>query len=62
MTLGHQACAHGYKVSYNNTQKLLMKTKMARTEGTIINLFESLSKTALLIIDDFGLTHLEHLQ
>lgn len=60
--LGHQACAQGYKVSYYNTQKLLMKTKMARAEGTIINLFESISKTALLIIDDFGLTHLEHQQ
>lgn len=60
--LGHQACAQGYKVAYYNTQKLLMKTKMARAEGTIIKLLESISKTALLIIDDFGLTHLEHQQ
>lgn len=60
--LGHQACAQGYKVAYYNTQKLLMRTKMARAEGTIIKLFESISKTALLIIDDFGLTHLEHQQ
>jgi DNA replication protein DnaC len=60
--LGHQACAQGYKVAYYNTQKLLMRTKMARAEGTIIKLLESISKTALLIIDDFGLTHLEHQQ
>lgn len=60
--LGYQACAQGYKVAYFNTQKLLMKTKMARAEGTIIKLLESISKTALLIIDDFGLTHLEHQQ
>jgi DNA replication protein DnaC len=60
--LGHQACAQGYKVAYFNTQKLLMKTKMSRAEGTIFKLFENLSKTKLLILDDFGLTHLEHQQ
>ncbi len=60
--LGHQACAQGYKVAYFNTQKLLMKTKMSRAEGTIFKLFESLSKTKLLILDDFGLTHLEQQQ
>ena len=56
--LGHQACAQGYKVAYFNTQKLLMKTKMSRAEGTIFKLFDNISKAALLIIDDFGLTHL----
>lgn len=56
--LGHQACAQGYKVAYFNTQKLLMKTKMSRAEGTIFKLFDGLSKAALLIIDDFGFTHL----
>jgi len=60
--LGHQACAQGYKVVYFNTQKLLMKTKMSRAQGTIIKLFEDISKAALLILDDFGLTHLEHQQ
>jgi DNA replication protein DnaC len=60
--LGHQACAQGYKVAYFNTQKLLMKTKMSRAEGTIFKLFENLSKTKLLILDDFGLTHLEQQQ
>jgi DNA replication protein DnaC len=59
---GHQACAQGYKVVYFNTQKLLMKTKMSRAEGTIFKLFEDISKAALLILDDFGLTHLEHQQ
>lgn len=60
--LGHHACAQGHKVAYFNIQKLLMKTKMARAEGTIFKLFESLSKTKLLILDDFGLTHLEQQQ
>jgi DNA replication protein DnaC len=60
--LGHQACAQGYKVAYFNVQKLLLKTKISRIEGTIMKFFESISKTDLLILDDFGLTHLEQQQ
>ncbi|MBI9067270.1 MAG: IS21-like element helper ATPase IstB [Salinivirgaceae bacterium] len=60
--LGHHACAQGYKVAYYNIQKLLLKTKMARIEGTIYKLFEKLSKTNLLILDDFGLINLEKQQ
>ncbi len=60
--LGHQACAQGYKEAYYNTQKLLLKTKISRIEGTIVRLFELLAKTDLLILDDFGLTHLEQQQ
>lgn len=60
--LGHQACAQGYKVAYHNVQKLLLRTKIARIEGTIFKFFESISKTDLLILDDFGLTHLEQQQ
>jgi DNA replication protein DnaC len=57
--LGHQACAQGHSVAYFNIAKLLLKTKMARVDGTLIKFFEKLSKTRLLILDDFGLTHLE---
>jgi len=61
-SLGHQACAQGYRVAYYNFQKLLMKTKIARKEGTIYKFFETASKTDLLIIDDFGLSHLDQQQ
>lgn len=60
--LGHQACMQGCKVAYFNLQKLLLRTKMARLEGTINKLFAKLAKTDLLIIDDFGLTYLEQHQ
>jgi len=60
--LGHQACSQGYKVAYFNVQKLLLKTKMSRIDGTIYKLLEKISKTELLILDDFGLTHLEQQQ
>lgn len=57
--LGHQACAMGYKVSYYNVQKLMMKTKIARADGSVGKLFEKIAKSQLLILDDFGLTHLD---
>jgi DNA replication protein DnaC len=60
--LGHHACSQGHKVVYYNLQKLLIKTKMARIDGSVYKLFEQLSKTDLLIMDDFGLTHLEKQQ
>ena len=59
---GHQACAQGYKVAYYNVHKLLIKTKMARLDGTIFKCFDQLAKTELLILDDFGLSHLEKQQ
>lgn len=60
--LGHQACAQGYKVAYYNIQKVLLKAKMSRVEGTILKFFDNIAKTDLLILDDFGLTHLDQQQ
>jgi DNA replication protein DnaC len=59
---GHHACSQGYKVIYYNLQKLLLKAKMSRIDGTIYKFFEKLSRADLLILDDFGLTHLEQQQ
>ena len=60
--LGHQACSLGYNVGYYNTQKLLMRIKMTRAEGTILKFFDKLAKHTLLIIDDFGLSRFEQQQ
>lgn len=60
--LGHQACSQGKKVLYFNTQKLLMKTKMSRIDGSFLKFFEKLAKANLLILDDFGLAHLDEKQ
>jgi DNA replication protein DnaC len=57
--LGHQACRQGHTVEYHNMQKLLVKFKLARMDGSIIKLFDRMAKTDLLIIDDFGLTALQ---
>jgi len=60
--LGHHACAQGYKVAYFNLQKLFAKTKVCRIEGSIYKFFETLQKTQLLILDDFGLCHIQKQQ
>ena len=60
--LGHYACAKGYRVGYFNTQKFMIRIKMARLEGSILNFFDKIAKTQLLILDDFGLIHLEKQQ
>ncbi|MDR0207517.1 MAG: IS21-like element helper ATPase IstB [Bacteroidales bacterium] len=57
--LGHHACKQGYTVGYHNMQKLFVRLKLARADGSIIKLFDRLAKTDLLIIDDFGLTALQ---
>jgi len=56
--LGHQACVMGKSVAYYNMTKLSNKLKMVRAEGSALNFFDKLSKTSLLIIDDFGLAPL----
>jgi DNA replication protein DnaC len=60
--LGLQACAQGNSVEYFNAQKMFLRLKMARLEGTILKFFDKLAKTKLLIIDDFGLSHLDKQQ
>jgi DNA replication protein DnaC len=57
--LGNRACRQGYTVAYFNMQKLLMRLKVNRLDGSIIKLFDKLAKTDLLILDDFGLTPLQ---
>lgn len=57
--LGHHACAQGFKVAYFNVQKLFQQTKIARLEGTIHQFLQKISKTDLLLLDDFGLFHLD---
>lgn len=60
--LGHHACGQGFKVLYFNMQKLMMRLKMTRVDGTAMKLFEKIAKTDLLVIDDFGLMPLDRSQ
>jgi DNA replication protein DnaC len=60
--LGHRACSQGARVLYFNVQKLLIKTKMARLDGSMFKLFERIAKAGVLILDDFGLANLDKKQ
>lgn len=60
--LGNQACEQGYKVVYYNLQKMMMRNKMARAEGSLMKFFDKISKANLLILDDFGLARLDQQQ
>jgi DNA replication protein DnaC len=60
--LGQHACQLGFKVGYYNMQKLFLRTKMYRAEGTIIKFMDKLAKADLLILDDFGLTQFDRQQ
>jgi DNA replication protein DnaC len=53
--IGHQACSQGYKVSYQNTQKLFGKLKMAKADGSYMREIAKLERQHLIILDDFGI-------
>jgi DNA replication protein DnaC len=42
--LGHQACMNGYKVMYFNTQKFMIRIKMSRLDGSLLNFFDKIAK------------------
>ncbi len=57
--LGHQACVKGYRVSYQNTAKLLTRLKMAQADNSYSREMIRLENQDLLVLDDFGLTPID---
>ncbi len=53
--LGHKACLTGYKVIYYRATRLFENLSIAKGDGRYANLMNSIAKTDLLIIDDWGL-------
>jgi DNA replication protein DnaC len=56
--LGHQACREGDTVLYLRLPRLLQELPMAKGDGRYPKLMAALAKTALLILDDWGLATL----
>jgi len=56
--LGHQACREGYTVLSLRLPRLLQELPMAKGDGRYPKLMATLAKTALLILDDWGLATL----
>jgi DNA replication protein DnaC len=53
--LGRQACCLGHKTEYWGMLRLIQKIQQSKLDGTFMKFIDSLNKTQLLIIDDFGL-------
>lgn len=53
--LGHQACRDGYRTSFYSAAKLFRALEVAQADGSLPSFLKRLSRTPLLVIDDFGL-------
>ena len=56
--LGHQACRDGFKTRYFRLSRLFQYLGIARGDGRYMRVLERLSKTDVLILDDWGLSGL----
>lgn len=56
---GHQACRMGLSVLYKRTPRLLEEMRIAHGDGSIAKLRNSIAKTNVLILDDWGLAPIE---
>jgi len=57
--LGHQACIQGYRTLYFNAQKLFPQLNIFKADGSYLKQMSRIERHDLLIIDDFGLKHLD---
>lgn len=53
--IGHKACMELYPTRYYSTARLIDDIQLARIQGTYHKLINSIQKTKLLILEDFGL-------
>lgn len=57
--LAHRSCLEGYTALYLRVPRLLGELATARGDGRYGKLLRSLAKVDLLVLDDWGLAHLE---
>jgi len=57
--LGHQACRAGLNVMYVRVSRFLAELVVAKGDGRYAKLMRSLTKTDLLVLDDFGSARLK---
>jgi DNA replication protein DnaC len=60
--LGQKACRDGHRVRYYVAAKLFRQLAAAHADGSFARLSGQLQKTALLIVDDWGLEKLQEAQ
>jgi DNA replication protein DnaC len=58
-SLGRKACMNGYKALYFSMNQFIEHIATVRLDGTYTRFLNTLSKTPLLVLDDFGLAQLD---
>lgn len=58
--LGHHACGEGHKVAYLNMNRFTERIMLSKLDGTYLKVLNHYEKIPLLILDDFGLTPMDH--
>ena len=56
--LGHQACLKGFATKYYRLSRLILALTQAKADGSYSRFLKSLAALDLLILDDWGLEHL----
>jgi DNA replication protein DnaC len=56
--IGHRACLEGFRVLYFRAPRLFHDLAVAHGDGRYSKLINTISKTHLLVIDDWGLSKL----
>lgn len=59
--LGRRACMLGYRCIYYSMNRFIEALAAARLDGSYIKWLNTLARTPLLVLDDFGLQPLDHL-
>jgi len=57
--LGHNACLREFSVRYFRLSRLLLELTQAKADGSYTKLLKLLSRTQLIIVDDWGLEPLQ---
>ena len=57
--LAHKACREHYRALYYYVPKLFRELTVAQGDGTLVRVLAKMARVDLLIIDDWGLVHLE---
>lgn len=60
--LAHKACLCGHSALYHRLPRLLEDLEIARGDGRYLKLLKTLSKTDVLVLDDWGLARLTPVQ
>ncbi len=60
--LAHKACREGFTASYQRFSRLLQELSAGKGDGQYLKILEKISKTNVLVIDDWGLSVMTDVQ